>query len=422
VLEGLPKDADVLVDGEKVTVKRGRDEATITVARGGPHGLQVKLGDRELRTSDATVTVGGEPIRIKIVDYDPNAEPERIPPADGSPVPKVDAARDLFAVGTTWRGVRIVEHGQFEGNSGYYELQVRSRDGEKFTGQVFENGPNRNPCEVTGTIRGTAIEWTEVPHFAPTRIAKMSGTIDGAVMSVTFDCQHDGKFVNDGRGRLVRLPRSGESVPEDFVPIFDGRTLDAWETHPSQKGGWTVNQFGKLIGHLDSPATKHLYTRRADFTDVHIQARMKVNTGCLAGLCVRAGFGPAACRDLPDGYLALASGGAKDWTTGDLQSMHDGRAQPKVSAAKGGPQSGEWFDLDIIAVGQMVRVLVNGQESARLEDSAGPRRGRIALYLGEPGEVEIASLIVKELAGTATKSPADPKERRPKGDGDGAKK
>jgi serine/threonine protein kinase/tetratricopeptide (TPR) repeat protein len=436
VLEGLPADAEVLVDGERVTVKRNGDGATIRVSRGGPHGLLVKLGDRELRTSDAVVTVDGEPVRITVKDYEPTPEPVPIPPSGGADTPKptpsdpvvpaVSTAPlgDLFAVGTVWRGVRIPERGQFAGNSGYYELQVKTRDGESFTGLVFDNGHNRNPCDVTGTIRGEAIEWTESPHFDRDRIAKMRGTRAGTVIRVSYTCHKNGEFINEGRGVLYRVPRPGEPKPNDFVPIFDGRSLAGWETHSSQQGGWSVlhddkgNWYGKIVGHLDKPAApptpaKHLYTRRADYADVHVQARLRVTEGCLAGLCVRTGFGPTAGRDLPDGFQVLLSGGAEGAVTGDLIPSINGKAGPKVAAARPGPAAKQWFDLDVIASGPTVRVLVNGQETARTEPPTARRDGRIALYLGEPGDVEVASIAVKELPPAATfRLPADAERPR----------
>jgi serine/threonine protein kinase len=85
VLEGLPADADVLVDDRKVTITRNGDEAVFTLARGGPYGLKVRVGDRDLRTSDAEVYIGGEPVRVRVENR--SSEPVPIPPAgDSGPV------------------------------------------------------------------------------------------------------------------------------------------------------------------------------------------------------------------------------------------------------------------------------------------------------------------------------------------------
>jgi serine/threonine protein kinase len=405
VLEGLPADAEVLVDGERVRVKRNGDEAIIRVSRGGPHGLLVKLGDRELRTSDATVTLGGDPVRIRVEGYAPTPEPVPIPPAVGASRPAAgpgpaSPARDLFAAGTTWRGVRIVEHGQYQGGTGFYELHVDTRDGEKFTGHVVENGPNRNPCAVTGTLRDNAIEWTEVPQFAPLRLAKMRGTRDGTVISVTFTCNDNGKFANDGRGRLIRVPRPGEAKPDDFVPIFDGRSLDGWEAHPSQEGGWTVDKFGKLVG--SGSAVSHLYTRRAGYGDVHVKVRAKVTKGTGGGVFVRSGFGPAAGTVYPDGYQAQISAAPAASKTGGLFLPPAGKGRAETPPSRPGPPVDRWFDLDVIAAGPTVRVLIDGLETARADGQTTRPGGRIALQVHDPDTVvEFASVAAKELTPAA---------------------
>ena len=88
VLEGLPPDAEVIVDGEKVTVSRNGDECVVTVNRGGPHALTLMLGGTEFGTSDATVKLGGAPFRVGIKDWVPRPELVPIPPAKVSDLPK----------------------------------------------------------------------------------------------------------------------------------------------------------------------------------------------------------------------------------------------------------------------------------------------------------------------------------------------
>jgi serine/threonine protein kinase len=108
VFEGLPTDAEVLVDNETVTVKRDGDVATVRVAKGGPYGLKVKLGDRELSTSEATVTIGGEPVTIKVKDYQPTPEPTKIPAGDGASPIVVDR-KPAFVRGEWRRRGNVIE-------------------------------------------------------------------------------------------------------------------------------------------------------------------------------------------------------------------------------------------------------------------------------------------------------------------------
>ena len=55
VLENLPADAEVVVDGRAVTVSRGGEQATVRLAKGGPHRLKVLLGGREVYADDLSV-------------------------------------------------------------------------------------------------------------------------------------------------------------------------------------------------------------------------------------------------------------------------------------------------------------------------------------------------------------------------------
>ena len=74
VLEDLPADATVEVDGAAVTVTRNGDKATFT-ARPGKHSLKVTQGGKELLTNDAVVTVGGKSFTAKVEPAKPDAKP-----------------------------------------------------------------------------------------------------------------------------------------------------------------------------------------------------------------------------------------------------------------------------------------------------------------------------------------------------------
>jgi hypothetical protein len=321
VLENLPADAEVVVDGRAVTVSRGGEQATVRLAKGGPHRLKVLLGGREVYADDLSVTVGGEPVRVRLEP--PPATP--IPPADGprpaeAPMPRPvvrpdPPPADLFVAGSEWRGIKMIDRGQFVGLTTYYQITVDKRDGEAFSGIVMDNGPNRNPAHVTGTVHGTEIAWKEVPFNTPKdpiHFTTVRATRAGTVITGTTAGSFGGNW-NAGRTTLYRVPRPGDPDPADFVPIFDGRSLAGWETSAAQPGGWTVDQFGKLVG---SGAVTHLYTRAADYADFHLRVRAVLRSSGPAGVVVRSGFGPAGGTSYPDGHRVLIDAGAGANTTG----------------------------------------------------------------------------------------------------------
>ena len=66
IIENVPNDATVTVDGEAVTLERDGKSVTVTAVSQGSHTLRVVAGDSELRLSDATVTVSGVPVRVRV--------------------------------------------------------------------------------------------------------------------------------------------------------------------------------------------------------------------------------------------------------------------------------------------------------------------------------------------------------------------
>ena len=77
VVENVPADADVLVDGESITVRRNGETVTANAIREGPHRLKVMKGSVELLSSDVTVKLGDVPVRLRV-------EP-RVAAATGNP-------------------------------------------------------------------------------------------------------------------------------------------------------------------------------------------------------------------------------------------------------------------------------------------------------------------------------------------------
>ncbi|HEY3787499.1 MAG TPA: serine/threonine-protein kinase [Urbifossiella sp.] len=87
VLEDLPTDAEVLVDGERVSVSRKGETAMVSTVRGGPHKLKVMQNGKNIFSSDLTIDIGGEPVRVRVeqaapppVPLTPQAEPAPPPP------------------------------------------------------------------------------------------------------------------------------------------------------------------------------------------------------------------------------------------------------------------------------------------------------------------------------------------------------
>ncbi len=338
---------------------------------------------RKIEIKEPTVTVAP-----------PAIAPPAAPPAVSPPPPVVVAKDDLFVTGSAWRGVKIIEKGDYAGGSGFYELVVDKRTGGTFTGSVVDNGPNRNPATVTGTIDGTKITWKEVPLNNTAHFTTVTGTRDGSTFKATTVGTFGGRG-NSGRAVLYRIAAANDTAAEaDFHPIFNGRGLVGWETHPAQKDGWKVTQFGHLVG--AGTATSHLYTKK-DYGDVHVKVRAKVNSGGNSGVYVRSTFGPKiGAAGFPLGYEAQISANLPAQPTGSLFPYGTAVERSKINDFV---RSDEWFDLDLVAKGNKFEVYVNGQQSMAYTDpQARAKTGRIALQLHDAKTaVEFALIAVKEL-------------------------
>jgi serine/threonine protein kinase len=104
VLTNVPHDAEVQVEGETVTLTRNGEVVTATAVSEGPHRLKVVKGGQEIWSSDVTVKLGGDQLRLKVEPRNPGAlqPPNSIPPKGLPPKgpphdgPTVDSFVPLF--------------------------------------------------------------------------------------------------------------------------------------------------------------------------------------------------------------------------------------------------------------------------------------------------------------------------------------
>src|SRR5919204_474003 len=64
------------------------------------------------------------------------------------------------------------------------------------------------------------------------------------------------------------------TAPGNFVPLFNGKDLTGWKTHPDQPGDWRVEN-GVLIGR--GPLS-HLFSERGDYENFHLRVEAKINS------------------------------------------------------------------------------------------------------------------------------------------------
>jgi hypothetical protein len=172
-----------------------------------------------------------------------------------------------------------------------------------------------------------------------------------------------------------------------WVPLFNGKDLTGWKTHPKDKAKWEVKE-GILTG--TGPAG-HLFSERGDYENFHYRIEARINDGGNSGQYFRTQFGPS----FPKGYEAQINSTHRDpQRTGSLYNMQ------KIFKQLHKPN--EWFTQEVIADGNHIIIKVNGKKVVDFVDTKNTyTKGHFALQQHDPGTVvEFRKIEVKELPPT----------------------
>ena len=191
-----------------------------------------------------------------------------------------------------------------------------------------------------------------------------------------------------------------ELPPEEpgWAPLFNGKDLTGWKTHPSQPGDWQVEK-GALVGR--GPKASHLFSERADFRDFHLRVETKLTEKGKSAVYVRSPFSlPARVGDhsVPAGFAAVSKGDGASVLAGQLSELGRNIGHKPLLARVAIPPE-TWFTIEIIAQGDRYVVKVNGQITADYRD---PDRqfstGRLALQSFDADTiVHFRKIEIKEL-------------------------
>jgi hypothetical protein len=187
----------------------------------------------------------------------------------------------------------------------------------------------------------------------------------------------------------------------DFTPLFNGKDLTGWKTHPSSPGKWRV-EGGHLIG---TGPSGFLYSERGDFANFHLRANLRVNDRGLGDVYFRSPFGvqlSGGKLTWPSGYSTRVSDSQYYYFTGSVENRSlatppEMRVMKRVTDILHTPN--EWFTLDIIAEKHRIITKVNDKTAADLlDDRLSFSRGHIVLGTWmDPTRIEFGKLEVKEL-------------------------
>jgi hypothetical protein len=192
-----------------------------------------------------------------------------------------------------------------------------------------------------------------------------------------------------------------DNKDEKWTPLFNGKDLTGWKTHPKSPGKWRVED-GILIG---SGNASHLFSERGDYENFRYRVEAMINDKGNSGQYFRTKFEAG----FPSGYEAQINSTHSDPVkTG---SLYPGRLKlkrgdkEKLVVKDIFVKPNEWFTQEVIARGNHIIIKVNDKTTVDFVDENNNfTKGHFALQQHDPGsKVKFRKIEVIEL-------PADKKE------------
>ena len=315
--------------------------------------------------------------------------------------------------------------GQGRGNSGIfllgmYEIQIldsfnNPQPPERACAALYGKiGPSRNVCKPPNEWQTYDITFRS-PRFDADKKVIQPGELtvvhNGVIVidKGKFDSPSGGALPLNGRTtgpillqdhnsavrfrnlRIKPLDAAPTSKLEEkaaFVPLFNGKDLTGWKTHPNATGDWKVEK-GILIGR--GPKVSHLYSERGDYGNFHLLVEAKINQGGNSGVLFHKAFTP----DWKQGYEAQIDSSSHKFKTGTLYV----NAAPGIGIEKVLVPVDTWFTQEVIVQGNHIIIKINGDKTADFVDmdKTWPA-GHIALQVfDKPTVVQLRRIEIKEL-------------------------
>ncbi len=195
---------------------------------------------------------------------------------------------------------------------------------------------------------------------------------------------------------LAMAAIAADKSKDGFVPLFNGKDLKGWKSHPESKTKWEVVD-GCITG--SGPAS-HLFSERGDYTDFVFRVEAKINDGGNSGQYFRAQYGSS----WPKGYEAQINATHADTIkTGSLYPAFNPKLtreqKDKISVKDCPHKANEWFTQEVTAEGNHIIIKVNGKVTVDFVDDAKTHtKGHFAIQHHDPGcKIMIRKAEVKEL-------------------------
>lgn len=202
---------------------------------------------------------------------------------------------------------------------------------------------------------------------------------------------------------VALLPAVGQEKKDEWVQLFDGKTLKGWMVFPEGTGEWKVED-GAIVG--SGPAS-HLFSERGDYENFHYRMEAKIADKANSGQYFRTQF----MKGFPKGYEAQINATHTDRIrTGSLYPAFAPRLpeeeRKKLLVLDEAPHKpDEWFTQEVIADGNHIIIKVNGKTTVDFVDEKNTyTKGHFAIQQHDPKSmVWVRKIEVKELPASRAK-------------------
>ena len=225
-----------------------------------------------------------------------------------------------------------------------------------------------------------------------------------------------------GAHPLERSLADDKQGAEDFVSLFDGKSLKGWSAYPAKTAAdWSVKD-GVIVGLGSANRLSYLVWKEKDLTDFELRFQYRLRTRGNSGVEIRAqpdktGKRPFQGYHADFGHVGIGKNVLGAWDfhfarrkeypcpRGTRLVIHpDGKAvaTPISSAVKlSDIRKRDWNTVRVIARGRRFQFYLNGKLASEFTDNAKTGRldsGAIGLQLHDKGmRVEFKDLQLKKL-------------------------
>lgn len=205
--------------------------------------------------------------------------------------------------------------------------------------------------------------------------------------------------------------KAAEKDDQGFVSVFDGKTLDGWETMPGKASKAWVVRDGMIVGDGDK-GRSYLVLENKQIADFELKLSYRFPGEGNSGISIRARKDPTGKREFQSyhadfGHVGIGKQvlGAWDFHTPGRQEhacfrgdrlVIDENDKPTVTPIEGAVtrddiRKGGWNHVHVIARGNNFKFFINGKPASEFTEHLSKERrldrGMIQLQLHDPGMI-----------------------------------